>query len=86
MRSRFAGQRLAGSSVNISEFRKSPRRYFLDDPVKVLPRGRPIGYLISPEYFETMLVLLAQHEEPAILKEDLGLTDTWLQKVTHEDR
>jgi len=75
-----------GSSVNISEFRKSPTRYFLEHPVEVQSRGQPIGYLISAEYFEMMLRALAQHEDPAILKKELGLTDDWLRKTVHENR
>ncbi len=75
-----------GSSVSISEFRKSPSRYFLEHPVEVLSRGQPIGYLISTEYFETMLRVLAQHQDPVILKKELGLTDEWLRKTIRENR
>jgi hypothetical protein len=33
-----------------------------------------------------MMALLAQYEDPAILKEELGLTEDWLRKVTRANR
>lgn len=70
------------SSVNMSEFRKSPTRYILDSPVAVLSRRKPIGYLVDAELFEMLLGALAQHENPATMKKELGLTDGWLRAVT----
>lgn len=86
MKNRLTEHVGTGSSVSISEFRKSPTRYFLEHPVEVQSRGQPIGYLISAEYFEMMLRALAQHEDPVILKKELGLTDDWLRKTIHENR
>jgi PHD/YefM family antitoxin component YafN of YafNO toxin-antitoxin module len=86
MRSQSAERLGIEKSVNISDFRKNPSRYFLHGPVEVLSRRRPIGYLIDAELFETMLEALARHEKPATLKKELGLTDAWLRKVTREDR
>lgn len=84
MRNQSAERLGIEKSVNISDFRKNPSRYFLHGPVEVLSRGRPIGYLIDAELFEEMLEALAQHEEPTSLKKELGLTDDWLRKVTGE--
>lgn len=84
MRSELAERLGIEKSVKISDFRKNPSRYFHHRPVEVLSRGRPIGYLIEPELFETMLKALARYESPAKLKTELGLTDDWLRKVTGE--
>jgi len=84
VRSQSAERLRIEKSVSISDFRKNPSRCFLTDPVEVLSRGRPIGYLIEPELFETMLKALARHEDPATLKKEFGLTDDWLRKVTGE--
>ena len=84
MRSESAERLGIEKSVKISDFRKNPSRYFLHGPVEVLSRGRPIGYLIEPELFETMLKALARHEDPATLKKEFGLTDDWLRKGTGE--
>lgn len=73
-------------SVSLSEFRQCPSRCFRPSPVEVLSRGRSIGYLIEPELFERMLEALAQHEKPATLRKELGLTDDWLRQVTGENR
>lgn len=86
MTSRWAYRHGARSSVSISEFRKTPTRCFHEDPTEVQSRGRRIGYLVNAEYFEMMLDRLAHQEDPALLKEELGLTDEWLQKVTREHR
>lgn len=86
MISRWAYRHGARSSVSMSDFRKSPTRCFHEDPVEVQSRGRRIGYLVSAECFEMMLDILAQHKDPALLQEELGLTDEWLRKVTRENR
>lgn len=84
MRSQSAERLGIEKSVSISDFRKNPSRCFLPGPVEVLSRGRPIGYLIEPELFETMLKALARHGDPATLKKEFGLTDDWLRKLTRE--
>ena len=86
MRNRRSDHSRTGRSVTISEFRRSPTRCFHEDPVEVLSRGQRIGYLVSAKYFEMMLALLVQYKDPAILKEELGLTDDWLRKVTRANR
>lgn len=37
---------LAEKSVNITELRKNPAKYFIDQPVAVLSNNRPAGYLL----------------------------------------
>ncbi len=85
MRSESAERLGIEKSVNISDFRKNPSRYFHHRPVEVLSRGRPIGYLLEPELLETMLEALARYENPTTLKKELGLTDDWLWKVTGDN-
>ncbi|HAZ8183313.1 antitoxin of toxin-antitoxin stability system, partial [Escherichia coli] len=43
---------LAEKSVNITELRKNPAKYFIDQPVAVLSNNRPAGYLLSASAFE----------------------------------
>ena len=71
-------------SVNVSEFRKSPPRYFINTPVEVLSRGQPIGYLLDAALFEEMMKTLSRFEDPEVLKKEFGLTDGWLRGLTHE--
>lgn len=73
-------------TVNISEFRRGPSRYFKNGPVAVASKGRTVGYLLSPELFENALELLAETEDPLVLKDQLGLSTTWLQRLALQDQ
>ena len=53
---------LAEKSVNITELRKNPAKYFIDQPVAVLSNNRPAGYLLSASAFEALMDMLAEHE------------------------
>jgi hypothetical protein len=44
-------------------------------------KGRPVGYLLSPELFENLTFLMAQIKDPVVLKEELNLSDAWLNQV-----
>jgi hypothetical protein len=72
-------------TVSVSEFRQGPSRCFQQGPVAVTKKGRTVGYLLSPELFENALGLLAETEDPRILKDELGLSDTWLQSLVSKD-
>lgn len=72
-------------TVTVSEFRQGPSRCFQEGPVAVTRKERTVGYLLSPELFENALGLLAETEYPRVLKEKLGLSDTWLQSIISED-
>lgn len=54
---------LAEKSVNITELRKNPARYFIDQPVAVLSNNKPAGYLLSASVFEALMDLLAEHQD-----------------------
>lgn len=54
---------LAEKSVNITELRKNPAEYFIDQPVAVLSNNRPAGYLLSASAFEALMDMLAEQEE-----------------------
>ncbi|HIO01688.1 MAG TPA: hypothetical protein EYN14_06995 [Alphaproteobacteria bacterium] len=69
-------------TVTISALRRSPTRCFENGTVAVTHRGKTVGYLMSPEEFERGMELLAQIEDPKVLKQRMGLTDSWLQSVT----
>lgn len=47
---------LAEKSVNITELRKNPAKYFIDQPVAVLSNNRPAGYLLSASAFEALSI------------------------------
>ncbi len=47
---------LAEKSVNITELRKNPAKYFIDQPVAVLSNNRPAGYLLSASAFEALVM------------------------------
>lgn len=51
---------LAEKSVNITELRKNPAKYFIDQPVAVLSNNRPAGYLLSASAFEALMDMLAE--------------------------
>ncbi|SNB59306.1 hypothetical protein SAMN04487880_3549 [Marinobacter sp. es.042] len=76
---------LVDQEISISEFRRSPTRHFENSPVAVLSRGRPRGYLLSVDHFEVMLAAIAECEDPVKLKEKLGLSDAWLDKIVTKD-
>lgn len=57
---------LAEKSVNITELRKNPAKYFIDQPVAVLSNNRPAGYLLSASAFEALMDMLAEQEEKAL--------------------
>ncbi|MBN3131939.1 type I toxin-antitoxin system antitoxin YafN [Pectobacterium brasiliense] len=49
---------LAEKSINITELRKNPAKYFIDEPVAVLSNNRPAGYMVSAKVFEALIDLL----------------------------
>jgi len=48
----------AEQSVSMSDYRKSPGQYFLEEPVAVLSNNKPAGYVLGAELYERMLKLL----------------------------
>lgn len=71
-------------SLTISDLRNGPIRCFEATPASVTRRGKKVGYLLSPEYFEHMLRELAKVEDPVRLKTQFGLSEAWFQSVTAE--
>jgi len=49
---------LAEQSVSITDYRKNPGQYFLEEPVAVLSNNKPAGYVLGAELYERMLKLL----------------------------
>lgn len=49
---------LAEHTVSITELRKNPAQYFIDEPVVVLSKNKPVGYMINAELFEAMVNML----------------------------
>ncbi|MCW1877233.1 type I toxin-antitoxin system antitoxin YafN [Erwinia sp. INIA-01] len=53
---------LAEKSINITELRKNPAKYFIDEPVAVLSNNRPAGYMVSARVFEALIDLLEEKQ------------------------
>ncbi|MHA7879653.1 MAG: type I toxin-antitoxin system antitoxin YafN [Saccharospirillum sp.] len=53
---------LAEQTVSITELRKNPARYFINEPVAVLSNNKPAGYMLSADLFNTLVQLLEQNE------------------------
>lgn len=49
----------AEKTVSVTELRKSPCDYFLDEPVAVLSNNKTAGYMISASLYEQMLNSIA---------------------------
>ena len=47
----------------------------------MVSKGNSVGYLLSPELFESLLLLMAQTKDPVLLKKELNLSEVWLEKV-----
>lgn len=55
---------LAEQTVSISELRKNPAQYFIDEPVVVLSKNKPVGYMLSAKLFETIVDMLENQPIP----------------------
>ena len=51
---------LAEETVSVSEMRKHPADFFTDQPIAVLNKNQPIGYMIGKKQFESMVDLIRQ--------------------------
>lgn len=49
---------LAEQTVSITELRKNPAQYFIDEPVVVLSKNKPVGYMLSAKLYETIVGML----------------------------
>ena len=65
---------LAEKSVNITELRKNPAKYFIDQPVAVLSNNRPAGYLL--------IARLAEQEEKKLVKARFRPSAARLEEIT----
>ena len=49
---------LAEKTVSVTELRKKPCDYFIDEPVAVLSNNKTAGYMVSAELYEQMVELI----------------------------
>ncbi|REL28021.1 antitoxin of toxin-antitoxin stability system [Thalassotalea euphylliae] len=49
---------LAEKTVSVTELRKKPCDYFMDEPVAVLSNNKTAGYMISAQVYEQMIALI----------------------------
>lgn len=54
---------LAEKTVSVSELRKSPCDYFMDEPVAVLSNNKTAGYMLSANLYEQMVKLLESQDK-----------------------
>ena len=48
----------AEKTVSVTEVRKNPCQYFIEEPVAVLSNNKTAGYMVSKDMFESMLELI----------------------------
>lgn len=48
----------ARKTVSVTEMRKHPTKFFIEEPVAVLSNNKTAGYMVSKEMFEQMMDLL----------------------------
>ncbi|SEQ01786.1 antitoxin YafN [Amphritea atlantica] len=53
---------LAQQTVSITELRKNPAQFFIDEPVAVLSNNIPQGYMVNAELFEKLVNALEQQQ------------------------
>lgn len=58
---------LSEHTVSITELRKNPAQYFIDEPVAVLSNNKPAGYMISASLFETLVDQLERQQAAHLL-------------------
>src|SRR5690554_5535677 len=46
---------LAEKTVSMTDLRKNPAQYFINEPVAVLSNNKPAGYMVSATVFEQLL-------------------------------
>jgi antitoxin YafN len=73
---------LAEKSVNITELRKNPAKYFIDQPVAVLSNNRPAGYMVSAKVFEALMDLLDENQEKGHIAARFRPTSERLNDIT----
>lgn len=49
---------LAEKTVSVTELRKKPCDYFMDEPVAVLSNNKTAGYMVSAALYEKMVELI----------------------------
>ncbi len=54
---------LAEKTVSVTELRKKPCDYFMDEPVAVLSNNKTAGYMVSAELYEQMVALIELHSK-----------------------
>lgn len=59
---------LAEKTVSVSELRKKPTDYFIDEPVAVLSNNKTAGYMVNAELYEQMVTLLAAKQSGAMFR------------------
>lgn len=73
---------LAEKSINITELRKNPAKYFIDEPVAVLSNNRPAGYMVSAKVFEALIDLLEEKQGKGHIAARFRPTAERLQDIT----
>ncbi|PCJ29758.1 MAG: antitoxin of toxin-antitoxin stability system [Moraxellaceae bacterium] len=56
----------AEKTVSVTELRKNPSKYFIEEPVAVLSNNSTAGYVVGKELFESMMLLI-EAQTPTVL-------------------
>ncbi|WP_243701620.1 type I toxin-antitoxin system antitoxin YafN [Sodalis ligni] len=68
--------------MNISELRKNPAKYTIDQPVAVLSNNRPAGYMVSAKLVEELMDLLYENQETGHIAARFRPTTARLNEIT----
>ncbi|CAG9001791.1 MAG: Antitoxin YafN [Candidatus Celerinatantimonas neptuna] len=60
----------ARKTVSVTEMRKNPTQFFIEEPVAVLSNNKTAGYMVSKEMFEQMITLLEAQSGQFSLSQD----------------
>jgi len=63
---------LAEKTVSVTELRKKPCDYFMDEPVAVLSNNKTVGYMVSAELYEQMMELIELRSKTSCFRPSLA--------------
>ena len=59
---------LAEKTVSVTELRKKPCDYFMDEPVAVLSNNKTAGYMVSAELYEKMVEIIELQSKTSLFR------------------
>ena len=59
---------LAEKTVSVTELRKKPCDYFIDEPIAVLSNNKTAGYMLSAKLYEQMIELIGRGSQTSFFR------------------